>query len=248
MRRSDSSPSISMFPFLSVLCTVIGVLVLFIVLVLSTRVVQEEELVRRTEAHDRRPRPGAPEAVEQGVSPETYEQLEAGLAALSERLQQRRRDRSQLKQRLAAVEDLLEYKKTRQTLVAQPPPARPLVQPERVHVTPAPTGIKDDGVKVTLRPILVECAASGYTMHPSKERFPLVEGDLSELDKLTVDAALKRFLKQVDGRKQREYLVFLIHPNGVEAFRALRRYVENEHAKVRIGWEPFAREWLVTNQ
>jgi len=49
MSRRREKIDVSMFPFLSVLCAVIGVMVLFIVLIFSTRVIEVEERYKEKE-------------------------------------------------------------------------------------------------------------------------------------------------------------------------------------------------------
>jgi hypothetical protein len=239
-----------MFPFLSVLCTVIGVLVLFIVLILSTRVIEQDELYRKTEAHQRRPTPGAPDAVEQGIDPATYDQLSAELSRLKGVLAQRQDERVRLGRKLAGLEDLLEYKKT-QEIKVDVARGREFVKPEPVVVVEesAAAGPADD-FKVTLKPVLLEVSSQGYTAHPSRQAFPAVvapadaAGDPTRLE---VSAELKAFLATLDRNKSKEYLVFLIHPNGVQAFDNIRMYVIQHHPELRQGWEPFSREWIVVN-
>jgi hypothetical protein len=239
-----------MFPFLSVLCTVIGVLVLFIVLILSTRVIEQEELVRKTEAHQRRPTPGDPSAVEQGIDPATFDQLAAELERLKGVLAQRQDERLRLSRKLAGLEDLLEYKKTQQ-LKVDVTRGREFVKPEPVVVVEESAAEGPaDAFKVTLKPQLVEVSAQGYTLHPSRQAFPAIAAPAgAETDplKLQVAPELKALLAGIDRNKSKEYLVFLIHPNGVQAFDNMRLYLIQHHPEIRLGWEPFSREWIVVN-
>ena len=101
MTRRRSQVEISMFPFLSVLCTVIGVLVLFIVLILSTRVVAENEKYQFTEEHTREVKAGREDVTWEGVDPEFYAAIEAELARLDVALADRIRQRDDLQAKLA---------------------------------------------------------------------------------------------------------------------------------------------------
>ena len=112
MTRRRSQVEVSLFPFLSVLCTVIGVLVLFIVLILSTRVVEEDERFRRVAAHNRKPKPGREHVLEQGIDPQTFAALEAELSRVQHALAAREDERLRLKRKLDGLENLLEVKKT----------------------------------------------------------------------------------------------------------------------------------------
>ena len=98
--------------------------------------------------------------------------------------------------------------------------------------------------RAMLKPVLIEVAASGYTVHPQRTVFPPIKMVGEEY--LPSDE-LKSFLQDLDKRKAKEYAVFLIHPNGVEAFMNMRIYLLLNHEKIRLGWEPFSEEWIVVN-
>lgn len=235
-----SKIDVSMFPFLSVLCSVIGILVLFIVLVLSTRVVVESEKYQRTKEYDRRPVPGTPGALQEGVDPAAYERLEADLQSLGELVVRRKADRDRLRDRLAALEDLLEFKKTEVFItptVVRPPE---FDKPKRVAMVP------DQGEMVGQQPIFIEISNKGYLVHPEKRLYPPLtrDEDAPKATVFAVDAALEDFLEQVDSRRQREYLVLLLHPNGIAPYYSLRSYLATEFSKIKIGYEPFSREWV----
>lgn len=240
MPRRRTYAEISLFPFLSVLCSVIGVLVLFVVLVLGTRVIAVEERYQQTEDHQRKPQPGRPKAIEEGIDEQSLKELQAEVDRLTEQLYQRQERRDALQQKLAALQDLIEFKKTELLVPVTVTRPREFDKAEPVAVVP------DQGYNVNLRPILVEVHLQGYTIHPAQTQFPAIA-----LDKANASAApqaspeLEKFLRQV--KPSKEYLVFLIHPNGVAAFDAMRRYLAEEHEEIRIGWEPFSRNWVVAN-
>ncbi len=242
-RRKRSQVEVSMFPFLSVLCTVIGVLVLFIVLILSTRVVVEDEKFRATEEHKRKLRPGREDVIEEGIDPQDHALLEAELARLERMLDDRELERNRLKRKLANLESALEFKRTELFIpLTKKPRPKPLTQPEPVNMVPA------EGRQIRLQPILVEVSSRGYTIHPSKQSFPAIETQDKDGGgfEFTIDPKLKQFLRGVDQQRKKEYLVFLIHPNGISSFDAMRYYLDAHHDKIRRGWEPFSRNWIVT--
>jgi hypothetical protein len=234
-----------MFPFLSVLCTVIGVLVLFIVLVLSTRVVVEDERYQRTVEYDRKARAGRQNVVDQGIDEEAHQVFEAELRRLRDVLAERQAERRELAQELAALEVLLEEKKT-DLLLPRPTIVRPreFDKPLAVNVVPA------RGYQVKLDPILVEVSSQGYTIHPSHplpEPFPPVQVKEDSDKPYVATPELAKYLREVDRCRKEEYLVFLIHPNGVAAFDAIRGYLIEKHEKIRVGWEPFSRDWVMAS-
>ncbi len=242
-RRKRNHVQVSMFPFLSVLCTVIGVLVLFIVLILSTRVVVEDEKFRATQEHQRKPRPGRENVIEEGIDPQTRALLEAELARIERMLDDRERERYRLQRKLANLESALEFKRTELLIpLTKKPRPKPLTRPEPVHMVP------DDGRRIDLAHVLVEVSSRGYTIHPSRQSFPAIQTQVTDDGgfEYTIDPDLNRFLRGVDQRRKREYLLFLIHPNGVSSFDALRYYLDDHHARIRRGWEPFSRNWIVT--
>ena len=245
MARRRTHVEVSMFPFLSVLCTVIGVLVLFIVLILSTRVVVEDERYQVTEEHKRKVKPGRENVLDEGIDPEFFTAMEAELAKLDRVLVDRQQQRDRLQQQLSGLENLLEIKKTDLLIpITRAPRPKPLNEPEPVDMVPM------EGFQVPKKPIFVEVSSSGYTIHPTKEQFSIIERSNKDGGGLEFDASkeLKVFLRGVDGRKKREYLLFLIHPNGFNAFSNMRSYLRQNHDEVSLGWEPFSREWIMVGE
>lgn len=78
MARRKSNLDPSLFPFMSVLCALIGVLQLSIVAILSTPAVEVGKRYAASET-PRPPQAGAPDANEKGIDEMTYEELEADL-------------------------------------------------------------------------------------------------------------------------------------------------------------------------
>jgi hypothetical protein len=253
--RRRTHPDISLFPFLSVLCSVIGVLLLFIVLVLSTRVIAEEERYEETLEY-RRPRaPGMADALEGGIDQRSFAELEAEIHRLTDLLQVRLEKRDALTRKMQALEDLIEYKKTEFLIPAKI--TRPVEFDKPVPVAIVP----DQGYKNNLRPIFVVVSDEGYVVQPSKQSFPAIKQDQStktgppkkaassrksDAVPAGVDPGLAKYLRGLNPNK--EYLVFLIQPNGVAAFDEILTYVQTKHKELRFGFEPFARNWVFANE
>ena len=244
MRRQRSKIEVSLFPFLSVLCTVIGVLILFIVLVLSTRVVVEDERYQQTETQLGQAQAGQPQSPRHGIDAESFAALERELGRLASLLQQRERERDDLTARLQGLEALIKTRKTELLLPRALARPKELDRPERVAVVP------DASYQVDLRPILVEVSLHGYTVYPERKHFPPIRKTPSPGQELhvTFEKELVEYLREVDRRKEKEYLVLLVHPNGVEAFNLLRVYLADQHPKLNLGWEPFRRQWILADQ
>lgn len=113
-RRAPQKIETTLFPFLSVLCSMIGVLMLFLVLILSSRIIATTAAAAGAG--------GAPSA------PETE------LAQLQEELRLRRREHERL---LASVRELEELIALQELQAA---PAEPGGEPRRVRIVPDPAG------------------------------------------------------------------------------------------------------------
>ena len=85
-RRRATEIEVSMFPFLSVLCAVIGILMLFMIVIISARVM-EAGLVRQDGGHDPTRLTDLQQA---GIDEEHYQAIQERLQQLNVRLQQRR--------------------------------------------------------------------------------------------------------------------------------------------------------------
>lgn len=255
MPRRRTNPEISLFPFLSVLCSVIGVLLLFIVLVLSTRVIAEEERYEETRDYQRPRGPGMADAVEGGIDQHSFAELEAEAKRLTDLLQQRQEKRDALTRKMQALEDLIEFRKTEfliPAIITRPPE---FDKPVPVAIVP------DQGYKVDLRPIFVIVSDEGYVVQPSKQTFPVIKAEQiakaaaakkgaaprkGDAVRPGVDPVLAKYLRNLNPKK--EYLVFLLQPNGVAAFDEMLSYLETKHKDLRVGYEPFARNWVFANE
>ena len=255
MARSREETKVNLFPFLSVLCAVIGVMILFIVLTLGTRVVQQEQKYAALQEGISTPQPGKPDVLTEGIDQRNYQKLDADAARLLRSLEERKKELEGLEDRRLGLEALVEAIKDGLLVRGSRPRPHPheLARPKPVVMVETdpyqfvPKGNRD---LVRLTPVFVEVRSDGYTVYPSRESFPPIRLPSGEEDasKLDADPALREFLKNFDDdQKTRKYLVFLIHPNGVEAFHGIRVYLLLNHEKIRMGWEPFSRTWLLAN-
>lgn len=239
---------VDMFPFLSVLCSVIGVLMLFMMIVISTRVIEADEA----------PPPPELEAgdlgVEEGIDAKTYERLEREINDKSALLSARILERDRLRQKYRELRELIEEK--RDLLVKKPVPERKpneLSLPEKVQLAPLNPG------EVNRDPIFIEVKIEGYLVQPEKVLYPAIERvrdgrSLSDVQ-LRVDPRLEAFLNQQE--KRDELLVFLIHPNGTDAFQNMELHILKNHSRIvkiggglakrepkfLFGKEPFSSGW-----
>ncbi len=276
MPRARSKISVDMFPFLSVLCSVIGVMMLFIVIVISTRTIQADlqavqadvqeqpadDAVKDADPNDERDGDDE-EGVKDGIKDEEYERLEKQINDLSGVLDLRDRELRRLMQLHQEILALLEEKKTELELPADRPKKPVIIDPppELVDVVP------DETKRVQKKPIFVEVSADGYLVQPEKTRFPMVikQGD-GPSAAVTGSPELKGFLDSVDKNRDKEYLLLLIHPNGAAAYENLRRLLLRDYnetitvqtplgagrltkTRIDVGYEPFSRDWeFIANQ
>lgn len=244
-RRRSSGPAVDMFPFLSVLCSVIGVLMLFMMITISTRVIEAEE------PSDDSPASSQERGVKDGIDAGAYRRLERDVrlqeTALAERIQQQK----ELARRIQFLRRQLRVRK-RQLAQARTPPAAPLRlnQPDKVRLVP------DNAATQGKKPVFIEVSIDGYLRQPEKVRYAplkrLQDGrTLAEL-RFRIDPRFAAFLREMEDQPDR-FIVFLIHPNGVEAFQNVVLYIYKHHSvrdgrgglrpRIRYGKEPFSPEW-----
>ena len=102
---------------------------------------------------------------------------------------------------------------------------------------------------VTKTPIAVEINAEGFVVHPEKRQYPLE--DLKDKR-----SPLQEFLQGVDRAREKQYLLLLIHPNGIGAYVQLNTHLvetypsedpreKGELSRIDIGVEPFSQDWTL---
>jgi hypothetical protein len=84
------------------------------------------------------------------------------------------------------------------------------------------------------QPRYVECQADGIVIHPQGTFVPRASLDSPQ-------APLIPLLQQLARRKDREYLIVVVRPQGIEVFKQLRALVENRG--IDLGYEPLEEGW-----
>jgi hypothetical protein len=228
---------VSLFPFLSVLCTVIAVMVMMGIMILNTRVVAQQAY-KRVQDGVAAYRPGTQNAQSDGVDSRRLRQMEEEVARLNDLLKKRKEQLADVTRKFKALQDLIVSKEILLELEPVQGRGQELAAPEPVVMVPR------EGPKHHLNPILVEIEENRYVVHPSKQPFPAMKlGDKDDPERIAPNPALREFLKDIDKRRNRDYLVFLVHPGGADAFYGMRVYLLLRHPDLPIGWEPFPKDW-----
>jgi hypothetical protein len=256
-RRSASPVEMTMFPFLSVLCATIGVLMLFLIAVIVTRTFgAAKPLPVGPGAVE--PKPPEPEVA--AVEDAEYRRLSARIHDLAQRLGQRLDQRDQLQRSVVELQNLLASKEDAIEL----PPASGGENGGRVVHGPLASKTPvfpelDTTVRINKEPICVEVQAEGFVVHPEKKKY-----SVADLDRQ--GSPFVRFLQKVDETGNRKYLLLLIHPNGAATYTKLRKYLlknmnktirkdvipgfswlEITISRIDLGVEPFSLDWLLIN-
>lgn len=247
-RRRSADIELSMFPFLSVLCVVIGILMLFMIVIISTRVIGAEQSAELLP-----PPPTVQSALDEsdsegpGVPEEQYQQKNDEIQRLARQLLSQQKQCQELHQLRAQLETLIALKKDEIELGQTDPrgarTGRGIGLPEKVKVIP------DAKVRVLKEPILVEVNAEGFLVHPQKTEYRVEE--LQQRN-----SPLQKFISGVDQQRRKQYLLLLIHPNGIVTYETLRKHLLENHnetvtmgryrvtkSRIDLGYEPFSRNW-----
>ncbi len=246
MRIRKSKLGIDMFPFLSVLCAVIGVLMLFLLLTISSRIVVDSS-ARAPDIFAAGPGDASTPLTEQELT-----RLREELAHLAAKVADQQSSLEEVQQRRDDLRELLALKQEQRHFAYGDGRFAGVELSSEVTVFMKPA----DDVRVAKRPRFVEVGLSGYTVYPERERYSV--NDLPRREQpVTIDhqpsTPLERFFQRADRQRDTEYLVFLIRPSGCEAFDRAKQYLvrryphpqTNSLSRIDIGWEPFAPEWLL---
>jgi hypothetical protein len=248
MSVRKSSVDIDMFAFLSVLCSMIGVLMLFMLMIISTRVLAADEQPQPAPALAPPPLPDEPPKLEAGISEQEFQSYSRQVQQLAATLAERQRELHSLKRLVIELEDLIASKEdealakiTGGGMLS----GMQLEKPDEVDM------VRVHDSAVTKRPIFVEVKAEGYVVHPAGRLYPV-----EQLDEQ--GSALQQFLAAAHKAAAKEYLLFLIHPNGVHAYDKIFQYLlktyphrdkeKAEFSSIDIGAEPFSRSWLLVRE
>jgi hypothetical protein len=237
-RKRDFNCDISLFPFLSVLCALMGVLTLFLLLAMNSRVMESAAAAPATTPASL---PVA-DSNSSGLSEPEYEKLRVEIEELVATLAARRKEYAELAQLQSELSDLLASKqelldKSRMSGLLQ---GIDLQSKEDVQLVP------DSQFVVSKTPRFLEVSAIEYVLQPEGRRFPVNE--------LQVDGSnLQQFLDDLDSRRESEYLLLLIHPDGTDAFDNIHNYVQrkfpsqtdNSLPRIAIGFEPYSAGWVL---
>jgi hypothetical protein len=234
MPRRTTEIEMTMFPFLSVLCAVIGILMLVMVAIIGTRAVGLGAAGAEREA---------------GISSTDSKTLRAELRELTRRLNQCRRKHQQVR---AAQRELLDLLAAGQDAAdAQTPglegrsEGTELGAPEKVWLVPDPQNSS------TKAPVLVEVKADGFLVYPARTFYPLA-------DLQRPNSPLGEWLGRMDRAREGRYPVLLLRPSGVAAYEKLHLHLLQHYgegaqvgdagvrkSRIDFGLEPFSQDWSV---
>lgn len=233
MPRRKAKLDLTLFPFLSVLCGLIAVMVLFMIVTISTRVISNTA----TPEPGGTPAPPGPARPEEGIDGDDYRRIEDRVKALEGVLAEKARARDELRRELDRLAALVEAKK-RASAAAQPAGVR-LGEPTPVKMIP-----KRDPNRPNKTAVFVEVSSDGYVVHPGKRAFPPARLPDVAGPPVEVSPELRQVFEEMT-RDGDRYPLLLVHSNGVDAYDALLGHLRTRHPGLDVGWEPFAREWLL---
>jgi len=259
-----SQVQLNLFPFMSVLIAMMGILMFFMIGIVSTRIISPEEPpppspkgsgptgpVSADEGRDERPAVDKP-ADGTPIDEKQHAELVAQLQRLAARLNQRTEECQQLQVDCEKLRDSIAAAKAARAFESQPAQGQTgaaIGAPRKVRIVVDP----GRAAQTTKKPIFVEIQADKFVVHPQKTEYPAEQlADAS--------SGLRKFLDAVDRVRDREYLLMLIHPAGVSAYWKLRQCLLNNYEKtipnpytpgrtitmsrIDVGYEPFRRDWL----
>jgi len=252
-RRAGAKLDTDMFPFLSVLCSIIGVLMLFLLLIIATRVVATEQPPVVALIPPPPPPPPPPVKIQAGLNEQEYDRLKRRIAELNGVLAERQQELADFRSTVIQAEDMIASKEDE---VLRPKAGTgKVIGVELASAIPVDVVLQTSpGAKITKKPLFIEVKAEGYIAHdgrtPSGRFFRA-----SELESKTSPFA--GFLADMDRRTAKEYLVLLLHPNGIPALEAMKKYLRETfphrdprlkaegYSRIDTGVEPFSPGWLL---
>jgi len=262
--RQLGNAELNLFPFMSVLISLKGVMMFFLIMIVSTRVI-----VFHQTPDQPKPDPVTPigpvglegDGSDGSLPPDTpclpdkeYAAALREIRQLTARLGQRQQECSELRR---SCEQLRETIAAKEFVAGAPEPAGggripfELGTPEKVKVVP-----DQGGAPTNMRPIVVEIQADKFVVHPQKAEYPAHELAAEK-------SGLRKFLDDVDRSRKERYLLLLVHEGGIPAYEQLRKCLMSNYAetetragrlpgqrviitkpRIRLGVEPFRRDWL----
>ncbi|NEP14454.1 MAG: hypothetical protein F6K14_30520 [Symploca sp. SIO2C1] len=97
----------------------------------------------------------------------------------------------------------------------------------------------EDGNNQSKNPHYIECREDGIIIHPSQEF-------VSNQDITQPGSGLTKLIVQVSSRKEQEYVIVAVRPNGFKVFEQVRTLLEQ--ADIDIGFEPIDQDWKLKFQ
>ena len=85
------------------------------------------------------------------------------------------------------------------------------------------------GANKNKTPLYIECRQDGFIIHPSKEFAP-------RADIYDQKSPLRKTIASLKANKDKQYLIVILRPDGLEMFDKLRELVDKEG--IDIGYEP----------
>ncbi len=92
----------------------------------------------------------------------------------------------------------------------------------------------EDGNNQSKNPHYIECREDGIIIHPSQEF-------VSNQDITQPGSGLTKLIVQVSSRKEQDYVIVAVRPNGFKVFEQVRTLLEQ--ADIDIGFEPIDQDW-----
>ncbi len=92
----------------------------------------------------------------------------------------------------------------------------------------------ETGQNQNKQPYYVECRGEGVIIHPQKTFVPIA--DLNRRN-----SPLESLLERLQRRRNQDYLIVVVRPDGIEVFKELRAIVEP--LGIDLGYEPLDEGW-----
>ncbi len=100
---------------------------------------------------------------------------------------------------------------------------------EAVVVAKIDQGSQGKGSNKDKSPLYIECRQDGFILHPQKEFAP-------RADLYDVKSTLRKTIAELKKNKDKQYLIVILRPDGLEMFDKIRELVAEEG--IDIGYEP----------
>jgi hypothetical protein len=93
---------------------------------------------------------------------------------------------------------------------------------------------KETGKNRGKSPRYIECRNNGIIIHPDGKLVPIKNLE-------NQNSPLKTLLNEVKEKRDREYLIVAVRPDGIEVFKKVRDLIETQG--IDIGYEPIDKDW-----